>query len=184
MARPSSERLVRNDLKVVSLVVILSLIMVLGLELRPEAYDIGSAQSPDDDGDGPPQPPTPVEIEVLSTTGHTSEQSTSEEAFALRYAQVLSIEVILSWVDDYGDNDEFGLRLLWEGSEEGSAQGSSGTLVIEVSDDEGPYVGNFTVEIAALDCPGQIGPLPRDRDDGNDWDLVVRATVIEEAGEG
>ena len=48
--------------------------------------------------------------------------------------------------------------------------------------EEGLYTGNFTVEITALDCPGLIGPFPVDRDNGNDWDLKVSATVQEEAG--
>lgn len=176
--------LVRNDLKVISVIMVLTLLATLSMEVQSGSV---SKWKPDDTdgGDGNGQTgPTFVEVDLLDTSGHTSEGATSQEDFESNYPVVTKVEVELTWTDDIGNNDEFRLTLFWEGAEEKTVQGTSGTLSLEiVSDPEGVYSGNFTVEIEAVDCPGVLDPIPMDRDNGNNWDLVVKATVSEN-GEG
>jgi hypothetical protein len=182
MARSKVGSFIKNDLKIVSLFCIFALLLVSAMEVT-RSGDLQSQWSVDgDDGDNGDDGwnATPVDIEVESTTGRTNEGQTRDQAFALDYYQVTDIEVTLTWTDDYGNNDLFSVTLLWEGEEESSEQADSGTIILSVNDADGGYNGNFTVEITAIDCPGRVTASPVDLDDGNDWELQVTATVIEE----
>jgi hypothetical protein len=123
--------------------------------------------------------PVYVTRDVHSMSGHTDEGSTSQESFTIEHPYVRWVQVELYWSDDYGDNDELSLRLLYAGEEVGSVSGTSGPLAVEVEDENGTLTGEFTVEVTAIDCPGVIPSSPVDRDTGNNWNFVVQAEVSE-----
>jgi hypothetical protein len=171
----------RNDFKIAIVYIILFVILVLVVEAV--FYDPSAAAGGDEDEETTPtdEEEEPVFIfsqtEVLSTTGQTSEGGTSTEAFDLDYPKVERIEVCLSWTDDYGNNDNFMVTLLKDGSAVRSEEGDTGAITLNVEDPEGALNGSFEVQIEALDCPGAVGGLPIDRDNGNSWELLVTAEV-------
>jgi len=190
MRRVPSLPYVKKDLQVVSWFIVLVLLLIAGIEAQPrEAPEWTDSQFKPKDGQGPegpgPQEPQLTVTEALSSSGYTAEGQASEEAFALEYAVVAEVQVVLEWTDDYGNNDEFQVTLLWEGTEVGSSSGSTGKITLgAVPSEDGELIGNFTVRIEAVRCPGLIGPTPIDRDQGNDWTLKVEVTVSATSEEG
>jgi hypothetical protein len=123
-------------------------------------------------------------VSLTSEDGRTVEGGSSEVQLDMGTYVVFEIDVRLAWTDDFGDNDEFGLSLLHDGDVVDETSGSSGTLEISYSTGtEAVPPGNYSVEVAALDCPGVVGMFPVDRDDGNDWSLDVDI-VVETRGGG
>jgi|GEM_PF-3103664 len=171
----------RNDLKVVTIFMVVILLISMGLELRPR--DIPKPE----DIQGTTNPPHNqtqdlVTAEVLSRSGYTNEGQSSQEKFGLGYPLVTAVKVELKWTDDYGSNDVFKLELSRDDAVLGQDQGSTGTITIEVKAGTGENLaGNFTATITCVSAPGVVGPSPIDRDKGNSWDLTVSATY-QEAG--
>jgi hypothetical protein len=171
----------RNDLKVVTIFMVIILLVSVGLELRPR--DIPKPEEPQGTTNPPQdQPPEPVTTEVLSRSGYTNEGQSSQEKFGLGYPLVTMVKIELKWTDDYGNNDVFKLELSREDAALGQEQGSTGGITIEVNagTDEN-LAGNFTATVTCISAPGVVSPSPVDRDKGNSWDLTVSATYQEAA---
>jgi hypothetical protein len=171
----------RNDLKVVTIFMVVILLISVGLELRPR--DIPRPE--DTPGTTPTpqnQPPELVTADVLTRSGYNNEGQSSPEKFGLGYPLVTVVKVELKWTDDYGNNDVFKLELSREDASLGQEQGSTGSITIEVKagTDEN-LAGNFTATITCVSAPGVVSPSPVSRDKGNTWDLTVSATYQEAA---
>jgi hypothetical protein len=171
------------DLKVVS--VIMGLLVIFSVTFETTDMSVpgwagGSSPNKDDNGGGPGTNQTvePVTVDVLSKDGQTSEGSSTPVNVDVEQPGLLKLTVKLTWVDDIGSNDEFGLAISNETGELDTTQGTSGSLEIVLSaPDDGYLEGPFEVKVSALNCPGRIGPLPVDMDSGNSWTLTVTALV-------
>ena len=173
-------KLIKSDLKVISVFMVVVIILNAAYhatnEVTPEMY--AKPEEEDEENGGNETAPIIIDIEVLSTNGQTSEGQTSTETFDLVYTMVTQVEIGLVWTDDYGNNDEFRVVLEWEGEEIDSDSSTSGNIYLRVTDEpDGGLIGNFTVRIEAVNCPGIIGPFI---DNGNTWQLVVNAKVSED----
>jgi hypothetical protein len=172
----------RNDFKIAILYIVIFVLLVLVVEAvfyDPTAAKAGTEDDEISPSDEEEEEPVFIfdQAEVLSTSGHTSEGGTSTEVLDLDYPKVKHIEVRLSWTDDHGNNDNFKVTLLRDGTTIRSEEGDTGTITLSEEDPEGALNGSYEVQIEALDCPGAVGGLPIDRDDGNSWDLSVTAEV-------
>ncbi len=171
----------RNDLKVVTIFMVVIILISVGLELRPR--DI---PKPTETPGTPNQPHNQTQdlttAEVLSRSGYTNEGQSSQEKFGLGYPLVTMVKVELKWTDDYGSNDVFKLELSRDDVSLGQEQGSTGGITLEATAGTGENLaGNYTATITCVSAPGVVGPSPIDRDKGNSWDLTVSATYLEGA---
>ena len=122
----------------------------------------------------------PVQEALLETSGYTTEGQSTEEPFSIDDANTTEIHAILTWQDDSGDNDQFGLSLLYEGESVVTVSDTRGTLELTYTR---VAVGEYSVVITAMDCPGQFTNVPVDLDDGNDWSLTVTTVrMVEQEG--
>lgn len=172
-----------NDLTVVSILIIGMLVIALVAQRSPPSIGQGAQTTDDGGGGGQGGGGTPQEVELVSDQGHTAEGTSSDETFTVEDKGTLEIHVTLEWTDDIGSNDEFSLTLKNASGELGAESGNSGSLSVNyiVEPGTGP-VGDYTVTIEAVDCPGLVGPSPIDRDTGNDWTLTV--SIVFQAGTG
>jgi len=171
----------RNDLRVVTIFMIVMVLLISGLELNPRYIPPPTTQAqPPGNNQHQNQTQNLTTAEVLSRSGYTGEGLSSNEDFGLGYPLVTMVKVELTWTDDYGSNDDFSLELKHESQSLDKAEGTTGALAVQVTakTDEN-LAGNFTVVITCVNAPGVIGPLPVDRDNGNAWDLKVTATYAE-----
>lgn len=133
--------------------------------------------------------PNQVEEEYVLTEeflfdegGSTQEGSSSTVPFEITWGGCPELSAALSWQDDYGNNDHFQMVLEFEGQEKLRSSSTSGSLEILIAN---PLKGNYTLEISALDCPGEVDTPFQDRDNGNQWHCtvkVVRRELVEEGG--
>lgn len=173
----------KNDLRAVSAFIVVVFVIVVVMEGTHTSVPESYGQTPTTPSNNPPPEPVLVTETVVSKTGYTSEGQSSEEKFGLPDVVITKVHVELTWADDIGNNDQFSVTLLNEGTEVGTAEGSTGSLSFDVNPaDNETFSGNFTITVQAINCPGLVGPLPIDRDSGNSWDLEVAATYIEEDG--
>lgn len=157
----------REDLVVLTIITVILLLMF--------ATDWDGPSIFTDGGDGPgtePTVPTIIEEDLLSRSDFTSEGSSTTIDIEVPWSNVTRLTLDLQWSDDIGTNDELELSIGLDGDELDSLSSTSGAITIKLTD---PRPGNYTITVTAVDCPGQIGPLPMDRDNGNDWDLEVKA---------
>lgn len=175
----------KKDLRLVFLYTIIVVLLIILMEARfIGTYDHGDGTSGGDNGGGGTEP-VMVDADILSRSGFTPEGGTNEETFFIPNEVVTEVSIELTWTDDIGDNDRFRLTVKHEGDEVGIDEGTSGVLTASLDDPvEGALFGNYSIEIEAVDCPGMVGPIPVDRDDGNTWDLQVKATVSDDEGGG
>jgi len=155
-----------NDLVLVSMFMILTLLFIAAAEDPkadpPEWYDISNyiPQVQDDDDND-----TKVrkEIELESMNGQTSEGGSTDVDIVVEHEGVIGLIVQLEWTDELD-----------------SSQGTSGQLLLDLSSDVvGELMGDYTITVSAIDCPGMVGPIPVDRDTGNSWSLTVTMVVME-----
>lgn len=181
MSAGPMQGLMRNDLRVVTIFMVVMVLLISGLELNPRYIPPPTTQGqPPGNGQHQNQTQNLTTGEVLSRSGYTNEGQSSDEDFGLGYLLVTLVKVELTWTDDYGSNDVFSIELKREGQSLDKAEGTSGALSVEVTAKTGENLaGNFTAVITCVSAPGLIGPLPVDRDNGNAWDLKVTATYTE-----
>ena len=175
----------RNDLTVVSILIIGMLMVGFVVKEAPSSIGQGAQDGGNaDGGGGPGGGGAPQEKELVSDQGHTAEGASSDVTFTIEDEGTTEIHVTLEWTDDIGNNDEFSLTLKNATGELGSESGNSGSLSVNyvVEPATGP-VGDYTVAIDAVDCPGLVGPSPIDRDTGNDWTLTVSITFVPGTGD-
>ena len=143
----------------------------------PSEFYQNRAEVPGQEDLSDPMEPELVLIEetLVQRTGYTDEGSSSNVDVEMPWTDIVEIRAVLQWTDDLGANDELGLSIELEGQELTRSSSTSGN--IELISPESPN-GNYTMTIRALSCPGQVGPIPMDRDTGNEWSLEV--TVIRE----
>ena len=174
--------LMRNDLRTVTLFMLFLIVLIAVMEGYQGPVPEPLPDTEPTDEDVPDLNMTT--IDVVSISGHSPEGGTTDETFTLDQALVTKIEIELTWSDDIGDNDELRVTVLHEGEEVGSESSTNGRITITLVDEQdGGLGGNYTVEVTAVDCPGLVGPSPVNRDNGNTWDLVVRATVSQDGGD-
>jgi hypothetical protein len=170
------------------LMILVLMIVVVGEgpgQTPPDWYleDIEAGQ--DGDGDGNDNV-TMVrkEIELFTDEGWTGEGAAAGKSFDIEDEDAIGLIVEVHWVDDVGDNDEMGLSLENESGQLVMDQGTSGSLRIEYEVQEGEALaGEFAYMVHAIDCPGRIGTIPIDMDDGNDWTVTVTLVIeVEEEG--
>lgn len=170
------------------------LLFIVGAGEAPDATPPDwwmDAVTPNDDGGQPGQDGNVslvrTEVQLVQATSYTNEGSTTEKTFEVDDPYAVEMTVTLVWSDDYGSNDELGLTLSNDAGELGSEQGTAGSLTVkynapgDAKSGDGSLVGNYTVSVEAINCPGLIGPLPVDRDNGNSWTLTVTLVVEEPA---
>jgi hypothetical protein len=173
----------KNDLVMVSTVMLLLLIFAVGAEdpgLESRLPDItdGGDQGPQDGEDNKTK--STFEVEILSISEFTAEGGSTDVDMDFEQENALEINIVLEWSDDIGSNDEFKLTLSNSSGEVDSDQGSSGSLSIRYSPGSGmSLVDKYTITVEAVDCPGIVGIVPVDRDGGNDWTLTTTAVVEE-----
>jgi len=173
----------RNDLTVVSILLIGMLVVSLAVKGAPPSIGQGSQSGTSGGQDGPSGGGTPEKKELVSKPGHTAEGASSDEPFTIEDKGTIKIQVTLEWTDDIGSNDEFSLTLKNATGEMGSESGNSGSLSVNYDVEPGTDpMGDYTVSIEAVDCPGLVGASPIDRDTGNDWTLTV--TIMVQPGTG
>jgi len=185
MAASEKERLfiAHMDLKVVSLVMGLLVIFFVTFEttdMSVPKWFVSSVPTNDDNGADPGTNGTaePVTIEVLSQDGQTSEGASSTVNVDVEQPGLLKLTVVLTWTDDIGSNDELGLSVSNATGELDTTEGTSGSLELVLSAPDGEHLlGPFEVKVSAINCPGRVGPLPVDMDNGNSWSLKVTALV-------
>jgi hypothetical protein len=173
-----------NEFAIFSAIIVMMLLVIVVVEpvdMKPPDWWVKAAHksngtSPQNGGNTTPQR---KEVEVLSKTGHTSEGSTTTIELEMKDPKAVELTVTLEWTDDIGSNDEFGLKISNETGDLESDQGTTGTLTVKVSAQggNGGLAGNFTISITAINCPGLVGPLPVDRDTGNDWSIAAKMVV-------
>jgi hypothetical protein len=173
-----------NDLVLVSMFMILTLLFIAAAEDPradpPDWYEISYYMPQFEGDDNDTTPKVRTEIEIESTSGQTAEGSTTAVDIEVDHEGIIGLIVQLEWTDDIGDNDELGLSMSNGTDELDSSQGTSGQLRLELSSDvEGELMGEYTITVSALDCPGMVGPIPVDRDNGNSWSLTVTMVVME-----
>ena len=172
-----------NDLVLVSIFMILTLLFIAAAEdpkADPPDWFTISYYHPDLEQDDDNDTKVRTEIEIESMNGQTTEGQTTDVDIVIDHEGVIGLVILLEWTDDLGDNDEIGLSISNGTGEEDSTQGTSGHLSLELSSDlEGGLMGDHTITISAIDCPGLVGPIPMDRDVGNTWSLTVTMVVME-----
>ena len=173
-----------NDLVLVSMFMILTLLFIAAAEDPradpPDWYEISYYMPQLQEDDNGTTPKVRTEIELESTNGQTQEGGTTNVDIEVDHEGAIGLIVELVWTDDVGDNDELGISISNGTEELDSSQGTSGQLRLELSSDvEGGLMGDYAITISAIDCPGMVGPIPVDRDDGNSWSLTVTMVVME-----
>lgn len=154
--------------------VVLAAISIILLLMFATDWNGPPTSTADGDGTGPgPTEPTIVEEDLLSRSDYTAEGASTRIDLEVPWSNVTLMTLELRWTDDIGSNDELELRVELEGDEVDGLASTTGEITIRVTN---PQPGNYTITVTAIDCPGQIGPLPVDRDNGNGWDLEVKAT--------
>lgn len=171
-----------NSMRSDIMLMISSCIVILLIFLMADVFGPGPPEASYALPTPPPEEPGYIfePVELASETGSTSEGSSTEVTFLIEGSNVVGVLVILDWVDDYGDNDQFTLTVVIGGQERGSVSGTSGHLELELNDTPD---GEHSVVIEATKCPGLLGRrlLPLDIDRGNDWSMAV--TGIEKVPE-
>ena len=172
-----------NELVLVSCIMVM-LLLVSAVSQRPDAKvpDWVISNPNHQAGPEPEQNHTPVrtEVQLLSKDGATTEGQSSEESLTVEQQGTVSLDIKLTWTDDYGSNDEFKLAFSNATGEIDSSSGTSGSLEVKyepASPGPSDLVGTYKITVTCVNAPGVIGPLPVDRDNGNSWKLVVTAVV-------
>jgi hypothetical protein len=176
----------RNDLTVVSILIIGMLVVGFALKGVPPTNGQGT-QAGTNGGQGGPGGGGggPEKKELVSKQGHTDEGASSDESFTIEDKGAIKIQATLQWTDDIGSNDEFSLTLKNATGEMGTDSGTSGSLTVNYDVEPGTDpMGDYTVTIVAVNCPGLVGASPIDRDTGNDWTLTVSIMVQPASGDG
>lgn len=166
-----------NDLRLTVLYVGVLVLLIFGGEALAGDRATGTAHGATNT---PTKPNTPQyeNITILSQSGHTSEGATTEVTFVVN-ASAKWITASLQWTDDIGSNDEFGLAIKLDGEELASQKSTSGKVTVTASMEEFTNLeGNYTITVAAINCPGMVSASPVDRDSGNDWGLSVTGSVV------
>lgn len=157
----------REDLVILTIITIILLLMFATDWEGPEGLaDVG------DGTDTGPTVPTIIEEDLLSRSDYTSEGRSTPIDIEVPWSNVTQLTLDLQWTDDIGDNDEIELKIELEGDEVDSLSSTTGDISIRLTE---VLPGNYTVIVTAVNCPGQIGPFPVDRDNGNDWALEIKA---------
>lgn len=122
----------------------------------------------------PPEEPgyTYEEVELAAEAGSTGEGSSTEVGFTIGDANVVGVLVVLEWVDDIGDNDQFTVTVIIGGEALATVSGTQGRLELKLN---GTPAGEHSVVVEATKCPGIFGRriTKLDLDRGNDWSLTV-----------
>jgi len=142
-----------------------------------EGYDIGG--SPTSEGTIPLADESTFFNTTFSSTGYTGEGESSTGVLSEVVNGTGTVSFVLTWVDDYGENDLFELSI--EGTEEGRLVERSSSGRIEII-----FVGlvdnpEWAYEITAINCPGIIDNPYGDQDIGNEWSLTINMSVEEVA---
>jgi hypothetical protein len=175
----------RNDLTVVSILIIGMLVVGFVAKGAPPSIGQGGQTGTNGDGGGAGGGGGPEKKELVSKQGHTAEGASSDEPFTIEDKGTIEIHVTLEWTDDIGSNDVFSLTLKNATGEMGAESGNTGSLSANYDVEPGTDpIGEYTVTIDAVDCPGLVGPSPIDRDTGNDWTLTVTIMVQASTGDG
>lgn len=169
------------DLVLSSMIGLLALAFVVGGNIYIEAEKTNNP--------GWNAPATPPETkyvyeeqELLSIEGWTDEGATSDQGLGTLPENVTAVRAVLTWTDDIGSNDVLGLAIALNGTDMGTAEGTSGSLELEFdANTTGSggelIIGDLGASVTAVRCPGRLGPLPVDLDNGNDWAFKVYVTV-------
>lgn len=171
----------KRDLTIISAFMVLMLLFAVAAEDPEQEPPEWYVERFDDGGGGQDDPKDDVTETrtdpIFSKGGFTSEGGVTEEVFQVDEDGSLEIEVLLTWTDDIGNNDNFRMSLSNSSGEIGYIEGTAGSLAIDVvAEQAGDLIGEYTVTVEALDCPGLMGPIPIDRDSGNDWTIDVILT--------
>ena len=169
----------REDITILSILTLILISMFITDAINVPEDFVAPMTRPSGPGDEPPPEPVIVEETLLERSGYTSEGTSTEEAFEIQWEKVVEMTLILTWSDDYGNNDEFEVSLEYEGDEIERTSDTTGK--IEIVTAEG-LPGNYNVVITAVNCPGRINTPFGNMDGGNDWDLSV--SVKREVVEG
>ena len=167
----------RDDMLVLSVAVLMVFVLYIAVDY-PNTMAKAPGNTGNTGGTGPNnghQTLTLVKEDLLDQSGHTSEGQSSEIPFKVPWSNVTWINLTLSWTDDIGSNDQFELKVLADGQELGSADGTSGNVPLNI---KAPPSGNYTAIVTCVNAPGLVGSSPIDRDSGNDW--AIKATAERE----
>jgi hypothetical protein len=164
----------RDDLLVLSVAVLMVFVLYIVVDYPSTmAKAPGNAGNPGGPGPNPgPQTLTLVNEDLLDESGRTNEGQSTEVPFEVPWSAVTWINLTLTWTDDIGNNDQFELKVLADGQEVGSADGTTGNVPLSI---KAPPTGNYTAVVSCINAPGFVGPSPIDRDSGNDWALKAVA---------
>jgi hypothetical protein len=164
----------RTDLAFMALTIVGLLLLFVAIDLPGDIPDYypGRFIYPGDDEEMPTQV---IVEELLNETEYLDEDSSTEFELYLPWWNVTELVIELTWADDLTEidgqpNDEFEL-VLWSNTTEIDRTSSiNEELVINLLT---PSIGNYTIEITALNCPAIIDNPDYDRDTGNDFRLRV-----------
>jgi hypothetical protein len=169
----------REDIIILSfLTIMLFTMFVTDASNEPEDFYAPMDPPPPKNGDTPSEPEL-LEETLLERSGYTTESTSTEEDFEVQWESVVEMTIVLTWSDDYGNNDEFDVSLQYEGDEIERASDTSGRIEFTTTDNP---PGNYTVVITAINCPGLVNTPIGVLDGGNDWDLEVsiKREVVED----
>jgi hypothetical protein len=117
-----------------------------------------------------PSPSGPREPLSLAFSGYTAEGQTDELSAGVIPANATVINATFYWTDDYGNNDDFRLELLVNGTVVGEDEGTTGMLSVSAG---GSPNATLSALITAVRCPGVVASSPVDRDNGNSWHMTI-----------
>jgi len=118
---------------------------------------------------------------LLGLDGYTSEGSTFSDTIELDIHILLWVSFSLHWDDDFGSNDEFSFAVSYGNfSDQGTS--SSGEISFKFSPNATMKEASWKLEVTAINCPGTFVDLTFDRDNGNDWTILVEYEYISEKG--
>ena len=164
----------RDDMLVLSVAVLMVFVLYIAVDYPSTMANV-PANNGNSGGSGQNNGNPTIQLvneDLLDQSGHTSEGQSSEIAFNAPWSNITWINLTLSWTDDIGNNDQFELKVLSDGQELDSADGSTGAVILSI---QLPPSGNYTAVITCVKAPGLVGPSPIDRDSGNDWDIQAMA---------
>jgi hypothetical protein len=163
----------RDDLLVLSVAVLMVFVLYIAVDYPNTMASIPGNTPGGGTGPGPGQQTIVLQNEdLLNEDGNTNEGQSTEVPFEVPWASVTWINFTLTWTDDVGNNDQFELKVLTDGQEVGSADGTTGSVPLNI---KAPPSGNYTATVTCIKAPGLVGSSPWDRDSGNDWTLKATA---------
>jgi hypothetical protein len=164
------------DLNLISVIIVVAVIATtvahLGLvgTVGIPASVLPPAQSGTISPSPSPTPSGPREPVSLPFSGYTPEGQTTEVVAGLIPANATVINATFYWTDDYGNNDDFRVELLVNGTVAGEDEGTTGMLSVSAG---GSPNATLSALITAVRCPGVVASSPVDRDNGNSWHMTI-----------